>query len=71
MTLACSGISSPKPTQTPPRTDLFSNIGFNNRHDEAFVYAGHHSCVGLCDAAGYILLSKTNGKWLILRDEVV
>ena len=47
---------------------FFSNVGFNDRHDQAFVYAGR-SCGGLCGSADYILLGKVNGKWTILKDQ--
>lgn len=48
----------------------FSEVGFNERHDQAFVYVAH-SCGGTCGAGDYVLLAKTNGKWVILRDEVL
>lgn len=47
---------------------FFSNVGFNDRHDQAFVYAGR-SCGGLCGSGDYVLLGKVNGKWTILKDE--
>ena len=42
----------------------FSNIGFNDRYDQAFLYAAR-SCGGLCGSGGYVLLKKINGKWEI------
>lgn len=47
---------------------FFSNVGFNDRHDQAFVYAGR-SCGGLCGAGDYVLLGKVNGRWTILREQ--
>jgi hypothetical protein len=47
---------------------FFSNVGFNYRHDQAFLYAGR-SCGGLCGEGGYILLGKVNGKWFIQRGQ--
>jgi hypothetical protein len=47
---------------------FFSNVGFNDRHDQAFVYAGR-SCGGLCGAGDYVLLGKVNGKWTILKEQ--
>src|SRR5262245_16119535 len=34
---------------------FFSNVGFNEQHDQAFVYAGR-SCGGLCGEGAYFLL---------------
>ena len=45
-----------------------SQVGFNNRHDQAFVYVAR-SCGGLCGGGSYILLGKTNGRWIVLREE--
>ena len=46
---------------------FFSKVGFNERHDQAFLYMGR-SCGGLCGAGEYVLLNKVNGHWA-LRDE--
>ena len=46
----------------------FSKVGFNEQHDQAFVYAGR-TCGGLCGAGGYVLLKKVNGQWKIEKDE--
>ena len=49
---------------------FFSQVGFNNNHDQAMVYVSR-ACGGLCGGGGYILLGKTNGKWTIIKDEVL
>jgi hypothetical protein len=46
---------------------FFSKVGFNAKHDQAFVYAGR-SCGGLCGAGEYILLQKLNGMWVIKQE---
>ena len=46
------------------RLIFFSNVGFNNKHDQAFVFVSH-ACGGLCGGGGYVLLKKVNGKWEI------
>jgi len=46
---------------------FFSDIGFNDRHDQAFVYAGK-TCGGLCGEGEYVLLRKVNGKWEIQKE---
>jgi len=46
---------------------FFSDVGFNDRHDQAFVYAGK-TCGGLCGEGEYVLLRKVNGKWEILKE---
>lgn len=46
----------------------FSNVGFNDQHDQAFLYAAR-SCGGLCGAGDYVLLKKVNGKWEIVDDQ--
>jgi len=46
---------------------FFSNVGFNDQHDQAFVYAGR-SCGGLCGEGEYVLLNKVNGKWEIRQE---
>jgi hypothetical protein len=48
----------------------FSNVGFNNQHDQAFVYVDQ-VCGGLCGGGGYVLLQKVNGKWEISKDMVL
>ena len=45
-----------------------SQVGFNERHDQALVYVAY-TCGGLCGSGSYVLLARTNGRWLILRDE--
>jgi hypothetical protein len=47
---------------------MFSQVGFNEQHDQAFVYAGR-GCGGLCGEGAYYLLRKTNGKWEILSEQ--
>ena len=47
---------------------FFSDVGFNNRHDQAFVYAGR-TCGGLCGSGEYVLLRKINGKWEIQKEQ--
>ena len=47
---------------------FFSEVGFNNRHDQAFVYAGR-TCGGLCGSGEYVLLRKVNGKWEIQKEQ--
>jgi hypothetical protein len=41
-----------------------SNVGFNNRQDQALVYLSRN-CGGDCGAGDYVLLRKVNGKWEI------
>ena len=48
-----------------PGIVFFSQVGFNDRHDQAFVYVGR-SCGGLCGAGEYVLLNKVNGTWEVL-----
>lgn len=50
-----------------PGLVVFSKVGFNDRHDQAFVYVGR-SCGGLCGGGDYVLLNKVNGEWVV-RDE--
>lgn len=45
----------------------FSDVGFNERHDQAFVYSAR-TCGGLCGSGEYVLLRKVNGKWEILKE---
>ena len=47
---------------------FFSNVGFNERHDQAFVYVARN-CGGLCGSGGYVLLKKINGKWEIVNEQ--
>jgi hypothetical protein len=46
----------------------FSKVGFNDRHDQAFVYMGR-SCGGLCGAGEYVLLNKVNGEWVVRNEQ--
>jgi hypothetical protein len=46
----------------------FSSVGFNDQHDQAFVYAAR-SCGGLCGAGDFVLLKKVNGEWKIVGEE--
>ena len=46
---------------------FFSNVGFNEQHDQAFIYAGR-SCGGLCGEGEYVLLRKVNGRWVIQQE---
>lgn len=46
----------------------FSKVGFNDRHDQAFVYVGR-SCGGLCGAGKYVLLNKVNGEWVVTDEQ--
>ena len=46
---------------------FFSKVGFNGRHDQAFVYAGRN-CGDLCGEGEYVLLKKLNGKWVIQQE---
>jgi len=48
----------------------FSNVGFNDRHDQAFVYVSK-VCGGLCGVHEYVLLQKIDGKWEILREDIL
>ena len=47
---------------------FFSKVGFNDRHDQAFLYAGR-SCGGLCGGGEYVLLNKVNGEWVISKEQ--
>jgi hypothetical protein len=55
---------------TSSRLISFSNVGFNNQHDQAFVYVDQ-VCGGLCGGGGYVLLKKVNGKWEIQNELVL
>lgn len=46
----------------------FSNVGFNEQHDQAFLYASR-SCGGLCGEGSYFLLKKVNGRWEIVKEQ--
>lgn len=54
----------------PTATGLvfFSKVGFNDRHDQAFVYVGR-TCGGLCGSGEYVLLSKVNGRWVVSNEQ--
>lgn len=47
---------------------FFSKVGFNDRHDQAFVYVGR-SCGGLCGSGEYVLLNKVNGQWVVCNEQ--
>jgi len=47
----------------------FSKVGFNNQHDQAFVYVTR-GCGELCGGAEFVLLKKVNGKWEIVNEQV-
>jgi hypothetical protein len=49
---------------------VFSRVGFNAQHNEAFVYVGH-SCGGLCGSGGYVSLKKLGAGWVIQKSEGV
>jgi hypothetical protein len=51
-----------------PGLAFFSKVGFNDRHDQAFVYVGR-SCGGLCGAGEYVLLNKVNGQWVVCNEQ--
>jgi hypothetical protein len=51
-----------------PGLVFFSKVGFNDRHDQAFVYVGR-SCGGLCGAGEYVLLNKVNGQWVVCNEQ--
>lgn len=40
---------------------FFSQVGLNDRHDQAFVYVAR-TCGGLCGGGEYVLLNKVNGE---------
>ena len=48
----------------------FSNVGFNDQHDQALVYVTR-TCGGLCGGGGYVLLKKVNGKWEIQNEQTI
>ena len=47
---------------------FFSQVGFNNRQDQAFLYMGR-SCGGLCGVGEYVLLNKVNGEWVVSKEQ--
>jgi hypothetical protein len=47
---------------------FFSKVGFNDRHDQAFLYMGR-SCGGLCGGGEYVLLNKVNGEWVVSNEQ--
>jgi len=51
-----------------PGLVFFSKVGFNDRHDQAFVYVGR-SCGGLCGAGEYVLLNKVSGEWVVRAEQ--
>jgi hypothetical protein len=51
-----------------PGIVYFSNVGFNDKYDQAFVYVGR-SCGGLCGSGEYVLLKKVNRSWEIVDEE--
>jgi hypothetical protein len=50
-----------------PGITYFSNVGFNDQHDQAFVYMGR-TCGGLCGEGEYVLLRKVNGRWEVAKE---
>jgi hypothetical protein len=42
----------------------FSKVGFNSRHDQAFVYVAR-TCHWLCGNGEYIVLNKEDGRWTV------
>ena len=51
-----------------PGLMFFSKVGFNDRHDQAFLYMGR-SCGGLCGGGEYVLLNKVNGEWVVSNEQ--
>lgn len=51
-----------------PGLVFFSKVGFNDRHEQAFVYVGR-SCGGLCGGGEYVLLNKVNGEWVVRNEQ--
>jgi len=47
---------------------FFSKVGFNDRHEQAFLYMGR-SCGGLCGVGKYVLLNKVNGEWVVSNEQ--
>ena len=54
----------------PPSVAFFSQVGFNDRYDQAFVYVGR-ICGGLCGGGEYVLLSKVNGRWEVRAEKAL
>jgi hypothetical protein len=42
----------------------FSKVGFNSRHDQAFVYVAK-TCQWLCGDGEHVLLEKEGGQWMV------
>jgi hypothetical protein len=42
-----------------------SAVGFNSAHSEAF-FRAYHFC-GLCGGGGYVLMTKINGEWRVVK----
>ena len=51
-----------------PGLMFFSKVGFNDRHEQAFLYMGR-SCGGLCGVGKYVLLNKVNGEWVVSNEQ--
>ena len=51
-----------------PGLMFFSKVGFNDRHEQAFLYMGR-SCGGLCGGGKYVLLHKVNGEWVVSNEQ--
>jgi len=51
-----------------PGLMFFSKVGFNDRHEQAFLYMGK-SCGGLCGVGKYVLLNKVNGEWVVSNEQ--
>lgn len=51
-----------------PGLMFFSKVGFNDRHDQAFLYMGRY-CGGLCGGGKYVLLNKVNGEWVVSKEQ--
>ena len=51
-----------------PGLAFFSKVGFNDRHDQAFVYVGR-ACGGLCGSGEYVLLNKVNDEWVVRNEQ--
>jgi hypothetical protein len=49
---------------------FFSKVGFNYQHNQAFLYAGR-TCGGLCGEGEYVLLSKVDGRWRIVKEQAL
>jgi len=51
-----------------PGLMFFSKVGFNDRHEQAFLYMAK-SCGGLCGVGKYVLLNKVNGEWVVSNEQ--